>query len=237
MIKLKAAEFYLENCNMDAQLPDSYQKLFSFHLQFGESPALLLIDFMKSYTLKDGPLYSECYADAVKNAEDLLSRARALNIPVIHTRVAFLDSNHASKSLFAQKIPVLKTLIEGNVWAQFHDTLVPRESEYIIVKQNASAFFETNLKNYIDLKKIDTLIIAGVSTSGCVRATVVDAIQNNCKAFVCSGAVADKYADAHKASLVDIQAKYGEVISLQAVSEKLEMPRVSENDEFKRNVI
>lgn len=223
MIKLKAAEFYLENCNMDAQLPDSYQKLFSFHLQFGESPALLLIDFMKSYTLKDGPLYSECYADAVKNAEDLLSSARQAKIPVIHTRVAFADENSASQSLFANKIPVLKTLIEGNVWAQFHDTLVPRESEYIIVKQGASAFFETHLKKYLVENKIDTLIIAGVSTSGCVRATVVDSIQNNCKAFVCSNAVADKYADAHRASLVDIQAKYGEVISIEVAFENLKM--------------
>jgi nicotinamidase-related amidase len=181
----------------------------------GKRPALLVVDFVRAYLVPGSPLYAgvEC---ARVNAARLLGAARAAGIPVMHTNVAY-EPGGADGGVFFRKLPALASFERGRhpELAAFAQGLEPRPGEQVFTKQYASAFFGTGLAEALRALGVDTVLIAGVSTSGCVRASAVDACQHGFVPLVVREAVGDRHPAPHEANLFDLQAKYAEVISLE----------------------
>jgi maleamate amidohydrolase len=142
----------------------------------------------------------------------VLAAARAANVPVIFTNVVF-QAGGLDGGLFYRKVPALKCFDAGSSLGAFPPTLQPGPGELVISKQYASAFFGTSLASTLTAQGIDTLMITGLSTSGCVRATALDALQHGFAPFVIRDACGDRHAAPHEANLFDLQAKYAEVVS------------------------
>ena len=200
---------------MTTSLQDNYARGgFGTKLQAGRHPALLIIDFVEAYLAKGSPLCAgvESARDA---ARELLEAARQAGLPVIHTYVEY-EPGGRNGGVFFRKVPALRCFERGVYpeWAAFAAGLEPIAGESVICKQYASAFFGTSLASQLTATQIDTLLIAGVSTSGCVRATAVDACQHGFIPLVVRDAVGDRASEPHEANLFDLQAKYAEVISL-----------------------
>lgn len=189
----------------------NYSGAFDGHLAFGKKPALLIVDFVNAYLDKDSPLYAGA-EDALASNERLLAAARAVGVPVIFTNVVY-EPGGSDGGLFYKKIPALKVFDKGSPLGDFPPSLNPQAAELVISKQYASAFFGTPLAAKLRDKSIDTLLITGMSTSGCVRATALDALQNGFAPFVVREACGDRHTSPHEANLFDLQAKYAEVIS------------------------
>lgn len=183
-------------------------------LEPGRKPALLVVDFVRAYLAPASPLYAGVES-ARAAAEKLLGLARLAGIPVFHSNVAY-EPGGADGGVFFRKLPVLGCFERGRnpELAAFAEGLEPRAGETVITKQYASAFFGTALAPMLKAQGVDTLLIAGVSTSGCVRATAVDACQHGFVPLVVRDAVGDRHPEPHEANLFDLQAKYAEVVSL-----------------------
>lgn len=196
-------------------------------LGFGERPALLMVDFVKAYLVEESPLYAgvETVRD---NCASLLAAARSAGIPVLHTNVSYQPGG-ADGGLFMRKLPLLKVFEEGSPLGDFVDGLEPAAGETVITKQFASGFFGTELANILSSLDVDTVLIAGVTTSGCVRATALDALQNGFAPVVVRDAVGDRNPAPHEANLFDLQAKYADVISLSEAIEYLERIGVTDS--------
>lgn len=192
----------------------NYQGVWGNRIGFGRAPALLVIDFLKAYTIEGAPLYAPGVVDAVARTPELLDAARSNGIPVVHTRILYLADNCTDGGIWVQKAPVMKAMVEGNVLAEFCEGVKPADGELVIVKQYASAFFGTSLASYLHARGIDTVVLAGCSTSGCIRASAVDAVQHGFRTIVVRDCVGDRHPDPHNANLFDIDSKYGDVISL-----------------------
>jgi maleamate amidohydrolase len=203
-------------------MPDTLEQSYSGAgwdgtLQPGVRPALIVVDFVMAYLQPGSPLYA-----AVEPARDacvrLLQAAREAAIPVLHTNVRFQPGGRDG-GVFFRKLPALRCFEDGVAPALtgFDPALEPSEGETVVTKQYASAFFGTGLASTLTALRIDTLIIAGVSTSGCIRATAVDACQHGFIPLVVRDAVGDRHAAPHEANLFDLQAKYAEVVSLAQV--------------------
>jgi nicotinamidase-related amidase len=192
------------------------------HLQFGRRPALLVIDFVGAYLNRDSPLYAGVEA-AGEACKQLLGAARTTRIPVIHTNVVYQPGGRDG-GVFFRKLPALSCFQRGlhPELAAFGKGLEPIEGETVISKQYASAFFGTTLGSTLAALGVDTLLIAGVTTSGCVRATAVDCCQHGFIPLVVRDAVGDRHPAPHEANLFDLQAKYAEVISLSDAERYLE---------------
>lgn len=195
---------------------------FSQILGFGHAPALVVVDFVGAYLVKGSPLYAgvETTRD---NAAALLGAARAAKIPIAHTRVAYA-ADCSDGGVFIRKIKALHLFAEGGDPAlqAFDPALEPLPGETVVVKQYASAFFGTSLAPTLRAKGVDTLLIAGVSTSGCIRATAIDACQNGFIPIVVADAVGDRDRNVHEANLFDIGAKYADVVSLAEACAQLD---------------
>lgn len=194
----------------------NYAGVFDSRLGFGARPALIVIDFMRAYTTPGAPLYAEGVVRAVEQSVALLAAAREAGIPVIHTRVLFHPSG-MDGGLFARKVPVLRSLVPGEPLAEFDPRVAPDTRELVIVKNYASAFFGTSLAATLTAEGIDTAILIGCSTSGCIRATAIDAIQHGFRAVVPRECVGDRHDGPHEANLFDINAKYGDVVERDEV--------------------
>jgi nicotinamidase-related amidase len=183
-------------------------------LEPGRRPALLIVDFVRAYLVPESPLYAGV-EDARAAAAQLLGAARRAGVPVFHTNVAY-EPGGADGGVFFRKLPVLACFERGRSpeLAAFGEGLEPRAGEVVITKQYASGFFGTALAEKLRAAGVDTLLIAGVSTSGCVRATAVDACQHGFVPLVVRDAVGDRHPEPHEANLFDLQAKYAEVITL-----------------------
>lgn len=183
-------------------------------LEPGRRPALLVVDFVRAYLEPGSPLYAGV-EDARAAAARLLASARAAGIPVMHTNVAY-EPGGADGGVFFRKLPALASFERGRHpgLAAFAEGLEPRPGEPVFTKQYASAFFGTQLAGVLKALEVDTLLIAGLSTSGCVRASAVDACQHGFVPLVVREAVGDRHPAPHEANLFDLQAKYAEVISL-----------------------
>jgi maleamate amidohydrolase len=190
----------------------NYAGVFDNRLGFGHSPALIVIDFLQGYTTPGAPLFAEGVVRAVDESVALIAAARVAGIPVIHTRVLF-HSSGLDGGLFARKVPVLRSLVPGEPLAEFDPRVEPQEDELVIVKNYASAFFGTSLAATLTAAGIDTAILIGCSTSGCIRATAIDAIQHGFRPVVPRECVGDRHDGPHEANLFDINAKYGDVVS------------------------
>ncbi|MDX6437981.1 MAG: maleamate amidohydrolase [Gaiellaceae bacterium] len=179
----------------------------------GERPAVIVVDFIEGFTNPESRL--ACDADsAVVATATLLEAARRSSLPVIFTTVSYSDDDLERAAMFIAKAPALATLRPGSRWVEVDARLGRRNDELVITKLFASAFFDTRLHEFLRQAGSDTVIVVGASTSGCVRATAVDALQYGYRVLVPREGAADRAEDAHRASLLDLDAKYGDVISL-----------------------
>jgi maleamate amidohydrolase len=204
--------------NMD-DLAANYAATFNAHLPFGSNPALIIVDVVMAYFDRNSPLYADV-EDVLASNRRLLAAARTAHIPVIFTNVVYQPGG-ANGGLFYKKIPALKVFDRGSPFGDFPPSLQPESGETIITKQFASAFFGTSLAAHLAGLEVDTLMITGLSTSGCVRATALDALQYGIAPFVIKDACGDRHTAPHEANLFDLQAKYAEVISEEEAIERL----------------
>ena len=179
----------------------------------GKRPAVVVVDLIEGFTNPESKLACDTDA-AVAATRSLLDAARAASAPVFFTTVSYTDDDLERAAMFVAKAPALATLRPGSRWVAVDARLAPRADEPVLVKLFASAFFGTDLDDRLRRDGCDTVIVTGASTSGCVRATAVDALQYGYRVLVPREAVADRAPDAHDASLLDIDAKYGDVVSL-----------------------
>ena len=188
---------------------------------FGQRPALIVIDVSRGFTDPESPLV--CDLDEVVVAiQRLLGEMRSAGLPVVYTTVSYGEGDKESAAAFIDKIPALLTLEAGSPWVEIDPRIAPRDGEPVLNKLFASAFFGTSLSSFLDANACDSLIVTGASTSGCVRATVVDAIQHGYRPIVPREAVGDRNPEAHSANLYDIDTKYGDVVSVDDVLVYLE---------------
>lgn len=202
---------------MGTSLTDSYAAGgFGQSLAPGRRPALLLIDFVRAYLVPGSPLYAGVEA-AHAAARELLAAARTAGIPVLHTNVRYQPGGRDG-GVFFRKVPALKCFEAGAPpeLGAFAEGLEPQPGETVVTKQYASAFFGTSVASTFTALGVDTVLIAGLSTSGCVRASTVDACQHGFVPLVVREAVGDRHAAPHEASLFDLHAKYAEVVSLES---------------------
>lgn len=187
---------------------------FGRELPAGSRPALVVIDMSYGFTDPASPL--ACELEPVVDAiAQLLAAARAHgSIPIVFTTVSYGEAEKPVARAFIEKVPALLTLAEGSRWVEIDERLARRPDEALVNKLFASAFYGTALGSLLAGAGCDTVIVTGASTSGCVRATVVDAIQHGYRPIVPREAVGDRDPAAHEANLHDISLKYGEVVAL-----------------------
>lgn len=177
----------------------------------GPRPALLLIDFVRAY-FEPGAALHMGDDSCLDGAATVLEAARAAGIPVVHTKVSF-SAEGLDGGVFFRKVGALANFVGDTPLGEIMPAVAPLPSEIVIVKQYASAFFGTSLSATLTAAGVDTVLITGVSTSGCVRATAVDAIQHGFIPLVVRDGVGDRDPRPHEANLFDMQAKYAEVVS------------------------
>ena len=204
---------------MSDELTENYRGAFDGALGFGKSPALILIDFVEAYFDENSPLYAGVES-ALASALRVRDAARAAGIPVIYTNVVY-QAGGADGGMFYRKVPALKVFERGSPLGDWPDGLVPDAGEIVISKQYASAFFGTSLAATLSANGIDTLIITGVTTSGCIRATCIDTVSSGFIPIIVREAVGDRHAGPHEANLFDMNAKYGDVVEEARVAEYL----------------
>lgn len=178
-------------------------------------PALVVVDVCRAYTAPDGVLTGPTYAAVAQQCGVVLERARALGVPVVHTKVEVDPQGRDAGVFWAKGSAGLSSMTRGNPWGEPDPAVAPLPDELVITKQYASAFFGTSLASSLRSWGVESVVVTGVSTSGCVRATAVDACQLGFGPFVVADAVGDKTAPSHDASLFDVQAKYGEVLTTE----------------------
>lgn len=193
------------------EITANYTGAFDGSLPFGKRPALIVIDMVEAYLQPGSPLYAGV-EDAVASAARLAAAARKVGAPVIFTNVEYQPGG-ADGGVFFRKVPALKVFEKGSPLGAFPAALSPEDGDFVITKRYASAFFATHLAATLTSLGVDTLLIAGVSTSGCVRATALDTCQSGFLPFVVRDACGDRHPGPHEANLFDLQAKYAEVIS------------------------
>jgi len=195
----------------DPRVLDDSKSGFGTPMSFGKKPAIIMVDFVRAYFEPGAQLYMG-KDDCLHSAARLLQAARDAGILVVHTRVSFTEGG-ADGGHFFKKVGALKHFVGETALGQIMPEVEPQSGEPVLVKQYASSFFGTSLSATLASQGIDTLIVTGVSTSGCVRATAVDAIQHGFLPIVPREAVGDRADGPHEANLFDIQQKYGEVVS------------------------
>lgn len=189
---------------------------FGRRIGFGVSPLVLAIDFTRAFTEPGRPLASDC-AVLIAATNRLIAAARVVDIPVMFTAVVYDAQDFSDAGLWARKIGGQSELKAGTDGVEIDPRLDRLPQDGLLVKKYASSFFGTDLSSRLMASGHDTLIITGLTTSGCVRATAVDAIQMGFRPIIVRQAVGDRWTDAHVQSLRDLDAKYADVMDLQAV--------------------
>ena len=184
-------------------------KLESHSTGIGDYPALVVVDMCKAFIDSSSPLGFECN-DLIEANINLVNKFRLNKYPVIFTTTIYRNLSEAS--VFRSKIPALNILEPESDAVTFIDDLAPSKDEILIEKKFASAFFQTKLIDSLLNIQADSVVICGVTTSGCVRATAVDSLQNNFPTIIAEDCVGDRDLDAHKANLYDLRSKYADVI-------------------------
>jgi maleamate amidohydrolase len=205
---------------MSLSREDNYTGVFDGKVGFGRNPAVVVIDFTLAYTTPGSPFFAEGVVRAVADTVQLLQAARAAGIPVIHTKVMYHPSG-ADGGWFVRKVPALRKLVPGEPLAEIDPKVAPLAEEVVIVKQYPSPFFGTPLAPMLATLGVDTLILAGCSTSGCVRAGALDGVQHGYRVIVPRECVGDRHDGPHDANLFDINAKYGDVVGRDEVIQYL----------------
>lgn len=190
------------------------QRGFGLRIGFGKRPALLVIDMIKAFTDPSMMLGADLDAQ-IEATRQLLQAARDTSIPVIFSTVAYDEPQQKDAGIWALKQRGTATLVAGSDGVRVDQRLGFRAPDMLLVKKYASCFFGTDLVPRLLAHGVDTLVIAGCTTSGCVRATAVDACQTGFRPMVVREAVGDRSAAAHAQSLFDLDAKYADVVTLQ----------------------
>ena len=192
-------------------LTANYTGAFDGEIAVGQKPALVIVDVVMAYLDPDSPLYAGV-EDALASVERLVKAARQAEILVEFTNVIYAKGG-ADGGLFFRKVPALKSFEAGSPLGAFPPSLQPQDGDLVVTKRYASAFFATHLASSLVAMGIDTVLVTGFSTSGCVRATALDALQHGFAPFVVRDACGDRHPAPHEANLFDLQAKYAQVIS------------------------
>ena len=195
---------------MSDNLADNYKKAFDNRLGFGARPALILVDFVEAYFARDNPLYAGV-DNTLASALRIREAARAAGIAVFYTNVVYHPGG-ADGGIFFRKVPALEAFITGNPLGAWPAGFEPAADEIVISKQYPSAFFGTSLAATLTAAGIDTLIITGLTTSGCIRATCIDTVSNGFIPIVVADACGDRHEAPHEANLFDMNAKYADVV-------------------------
>jgi len=185
----------------------------------GHRPALLLVDLIEGFTNPACPLGSEAGAVVAAN-QSLLKGFRAKGLPIFFTTVVYHNDDQAK--VFRLRVPALNVLTPGSKWIEVDQRLAPEPGETVIEKQWASGFFATDLAERLRAAAVDSLVVTGLTTSGCVRATAVDGLQHDFPVVVPRQAVGDRNLEAHEANLFDLNAKYADVLELKEVLDVVE---------------
>lgn len=200
---------------MTENLDENYARAYGNKAGFGSSPALILVDFVQGYFDPDCDLYADV-DDALQSALRVRAAARAAGVPVILTNVVYhpkaLDGGR-----FYQKAPPLRYFLQGSPMGAWPEGLTPEDDELVISKQYPSAFFGTSLASTLTSMGVDNVILTGLTTSGCVRASCVDAMSHGFITTVVSDACGDRHEGPHEANLFDMNAKYADVVSEEEV--------------------
>ena len=195
--------------------------------QFGVNPGLLVVDMSLGFTDPASPLACEL-EEVVGAISRLLDAARRIAAPVVFTTVSYSKAYETTAAAFLAKVPALRALEAGTRWVEIDPRIEPLAEEPILTKLFASAFFGTPLASILSAARVDTLIVAGASTSGCVRASVVDALQHGFQPVVAPEAVGDRDRGAHEANLYDMDAKYANIVPLEEVIDYLGSSRAQD---------
>lgn len=201
---------------MDDELEIYRQQGFAQTVGLGVAPALLIVDFVVGFT-DPAHFGGGNIREAITHTVDLLALARARGWPVVHTRVVYADDG-SNCGGFTRKVPALRGLTETSPLSQIVTELTPEPGEMVLRKHNASAFFGTELAGWLAYRRIDTVLIAGCTTSGCVRATVIDACASNFRTVVVTDCVGDRAMGPHTANLFDMQQKYADLMTVAEIA-------------------
>jgi maleamate amidohydrolase len=195
---------------------------FAHRLGWGARPALVVIDMVRAYTEPDGPFALPEPGPALDACVSLVDAARSGGAPVVWTVVRY-TSGLADGGLFVRKVPALAAFAEDapGDWGDIAKPLRPEPTEPVVAKQYASAFAGTSLAATLAVAGVDTLVVCGVSTSGCVRATATDAMAHGLRPMVVGAACADRTVALHDANLADLDAKYADVVAVDAARDAL----------------
>ena len=184
----------------------------------GKHPALIVVDVVVGFTDPECPLGSD--AESVVNANvQLMEAFHQAQLPVVLTTVIYRNDHEAS--VFRARVPALNLLTPESHWVKFDPRLPITEDDLQLEKRHASSFHGTTLDQWLAERNVDSVVVTGLTTSGCVRATAVDGLQNNYRVVVPREACGDRDLKAHEANLYDINAKYADVVSLASVLETL----------------
>ena len=197
---------------MDNELDIYRHQGFANPMGLGQAPAVLIIDFVEGFT-DPAHFGGGNIGEAIAGTRELLTLARARGWPVAHTRVVYADDG-SDAGAFAMKVPALLKLTESSPLSQIVAELTPVPGEAIFRKKHASAFFGTDLAAWLAFRRIDTVLVAGCTTSGCVRASVIDASAHNVRPIVITDCVGDRALGPHQANLFDMGQKYADLLSM-----------------------
>ncbi len=202
------------------------QQGFGNRVGMGQHPALVVVDFVNGFNDPE-QFGGGNIASAISVTGGLLAVVRERGLPVAFTRVVYADDG-ADCGVFCIKAPGLKTLTETAEASQIVPGLLPRSGEYVVRKTQPSAFFGTNLANWLIANGVDTLLVTGCTTSGCVRATVIDSMSYNFRTIVVLDGVGDRALGPHEANLFDMGQKYADLMTAAEVAAELRGAAVGE---------
>ena len=189
---------------------------------FGKQPALLIVDFVNAFANPD-EFGGGNIGEAITKTKVLLTKSRLAEIPIAFTRVIYAEDG-SDAGVFCLKAPGLLKLTEVSHGGQVVDDLAPGIGEYIVRKTQPSAFFGTSLASWLHARLVDTLLVTGCTTSGCIRASVVDAMSYNFRTVVVTDCVGDRAIAPHDANLFDMEQKYADLMTSEEVIAKLSVP-------------
>jgi maleamate amidohydrolase len=188
---------------------------FTGGFELGERPGIVVVDFCRGFTDPAYPLGSDATAE-VERTRRLLDAARRNGVLVVFTTISY-DEGARAASTWLRKVPSLAGLTPGSPWVEIDPRLGRLEREPVVAKTGASAFFGTPVHAMLTAQRVDTVLVLGATTSGCVRASVVDSVQHGFPTFVVTDCCADRSPGPHEANLFDMTAKYADACTAEEV--------------------
>lgn len=186
---------------------------------YGNKACLLVVDFIVGFTDPSTPLGGD-FSSQLAVTNRLLPAFRSAGLPVAYTTIAY-ESHFRDAGMFIKKVPSLAILLKGTPMVEVDSRIAPKPGDRIVEKKYASAFFGTDLDSWLRSQGVDTIVMVGCTTSGCIRASAIDSLQHGYHTVVVRDGVGDRPEGTHEANLVDIDAKYGDVVSAAEVLEHL----------------